>query len=43
MILSCFHFFTINLFLLQPLYPTVSNWFATRTHYSEVSTYDEAI
>ncbi|MCW1242247.1 class C sortase [Bacillus pretiosus] len=25
------------------LYPTVSNWFATRTHYSEVSTYDEAI
>ncbi|WP_166702359.1 class C sortase [Bacillus albus] len=25
------------------LYPTVSNWFATRTHYSEVSTYDEAV
>ncbi|MBZ4224109.1 class C sortase [Bacillus wiedmannii] len=25
------------------LYPTVSNWFATRTHYSEVSMYDEAI
>ncbi|MGE6589989.1 class C sortase [Bacillus mycoides] len=25
------------------LYPIVSNWFATRTHYSEVSTYDEAV
>ena len=25
------------------LYPTVSNWFATRTHYSEVSMYDEAV
>lgn len=25
------------------LYPVVSNWFATRTHYSEVSTYDEAV
>ncbi|PFN19431.1 class C sortase [Bacillus cereus] len=25
------------------LYPTVSNWFATRTHYSEVSAYDEAV
>ncbi|MGG1165208.1 MULTISPECIES: class C sortase [Bacillus cereus group] len=25
------------------LYPMVSNWFATRTHYSEVSTYDAAV
>ncbi|MBW3493353.1 class C sortase [Bacillus cereus] len=25
------------------LYPIASNWFATRTHYSEVSTYDEAV
>ncbi|MGG0448053.1 class C sortase [Bacillus mycoides] len=25
------------------LYPIVSNWFATRTHYSEVSMYDEAV
>ncbi|MGG0724768.1 class C sortase [Bacillus mycoides] len=24
-------------------YPIVSNWFATRTHYSEVSMYDEAV
>ncbi|OFD81745.1 MULTISPECIES: class C sortase [Bacillus cereus group] len=25
------------------LYPTVSNWLATKTHYSEVSTYDEMV
>ncbi|MEB9506753.1 class C sortase [Bacillus anthracis] len=25
------------------LYPAVSNWFATRTHYTEVSMYDEAV
>ncbi|WP_439020736.1 class C sortase [Bacillus thuringiensis] len=25
------------------LYPTVSDWFATRTHYSQVSSYDKAV
>ena len=38
---SCFGgiFYLIRYFL----YPTISNWLATRAHYSEISSYDKKI
>lgn len=38
-IYGCIFLFGLGIFL----YPTVSNWFATRTHYSQVSSYDEKV
>ncbi|KEK24388.1 class C sortase [Bacillus gaemokensis] len=38
-IFGCVFLLGLSIFL----YPTVSNWLATRAHYSEVSTYDEKV
>ena len=38
-IFGCIFLVGLSIFL----YPTVSNWLATRAHYSEVSTYDEKV
>ncbi len=38
-IFGCIFLVGLSIFL----YPTVSNWLATRAHYSEVSTYDKKV
>ncbi|MBY0598581.1 class C sortase [Bacillus bingmayongensis] len=38
-ILGCIFLLGLGIFL----YPVISNWFATRTHYSQISSYDEKI
>ncbi|MDZ5605745.1 class C sortase [Bacillus pseudomycoides] len=38
-IFGCIFLLGLGIFL----YPTISNWFATRTHYSQVSSYDEKV